>query len=224
MAATAPSAEMFVGIDVSKDKLDIHVHPLGESLSVANEALAVAAFAQSLKDKPVRAIAIEATGGFEAIAVAGLAAERLAVAVVNPKQVHAFAKALGHHAKTDALDAYVIARFAEAVRPEIRPLPDQDTMAFAELLGRRRQIVQMITAEKNRAMRTASSPAMQKSIGRILRALEHELAKLDGDIDGKLRASRRSLSASIRSRRNSASGSSSINSPSSSWRPSRVPP
>jgi transposase len=190
MAATAQEdTELFVGIDVSKDRLDIHLHPLGEGLSIANEALAIEALARNLKEKPVRAIAIEATGGFEALAVAGLAAEGLPVAVVNPRQVHAFAAALGHNAKTDPLDALVIARFAEAVKPAIRPLPDAETMAFAELLGRRRQIVQMITAEKNRAMRSAMSPALQKSIGRILRALESELAKLDGDIDSKAKGS-----------------------------------
>ena len=107
----------------------------------------------------------------------------LPVVVVNPKQVHNYAKALGLNAKTDPLDASVIARFAEAVKPEIRPLPDEETVFLAELLARRRQVVQMITAEKNRAFRVAANTGLQKSIGRVIDALDRELARLDDDID-----------------------------------------
>ena len=142
-----------------------------------------------LKDLDLAVVAIEATGGFESMAAAALAAAALPVVVVNPRQVHNFAKALGVNAKTDPLDAYVIARFVEASKPEIRALPDAETLALADLLARRRQIVQMITAEKNRAMRNVTNAALQKSIGRILKALELELARFDDDVDKMVRSS-----------------------------------
>jgi len=189
MAATAQDRKMFVGIDVSKSRLDVHIHPSGEAFTVAQDAEGLEQLVARLKDLDLAVIAIEATGGFEAMAVAALAAAFLPVVVVNPRQVHNFAKALGLNAKTDLLDAFVIARFAEATKPEIRALPDADTLALADLLARRRQIVQMITAEKNRAMRNISNAALQKSIGRILKALELELARLDDDIDKMVRGS-----------------------------------
>lgn len=189
MAATARTDSLFVGIDVAKEKLDVHLHPSGESLYVANSESGLEELVNRLKRQKPSVIAIEASGGFEALAVSSLAAAGLPVVAVNPKQVHAFAKALGLNAKTDALDASVIARFAEAVKPEIRPLPDAETTALSGLLARRRQIVQMIVAEKNRAMRQAANKTMQKSIARILTALEAELARLDDDIDGMIKNS-----------------------------------
>ena len=189
MAATAQDRKMYVGIDVSKNRLDVHIHPSGEVLAVDQNADGLDQLVTRLKDLELAAIAIEATGGFESMAVAALAAASLPVVVVNPRQVHNFAKALGLNAKTDPLDAYVIARFVEASKPEIRALPDAETLALADLLARRRQIVQMITAEKNRAMRNASNAALQKSIGRILKALELELARLDDDVDKMVRNS-----------------------------------
>jgi transposase len=107
----------------------------------------------------------------------------LPVVVVNPKQVHNFAKALGFSAKTDLIDAAVIARFAEATKPTIRPLPDAQTIALADLLTRRRQIIQLITAERNRAARLEKNKPLQNSLTRVIKALEEELARLDGDID-----------------------------------------
>lgn len=189
MAATAKTDNLLAGIDVAKDKLDVHLHPSGESLSVANNESGLEELISRLKGRKPSIIAIEASGGFEAVAVASLATAGLPVVVVNPKQIHAFAKALGLNAKTDTLDASVIARFAEAVKPEIRPLPDAETTALSGLLTRRRQIVQMIVAEKNRAMRQASNKTMQKSIVRMLAALEAELARLDDDIDKMIRNS-----------------------------------
>ena len=183
MAATAIDVKMYVGIDVSKDRLDIHIHPVGEFFGLTRDDAGLAELVRRLKSHDLAVIAIEATGGFEATAVASLAASGLPVVVVNPKQVHNYAKALGVNAKTDAIDASVIARFAEATKPEIRPLPDKATLVLADLLARRRQIVQMITAEKNRALRVASNKALQNSIGRIIDALERELARLDHDID-----------------------------------------
>ena len=189
MAATARDQKLFVGIDVSKARLDVHIHPSGESFAFANEANGIEELAARLKQLDIAVIAVEATGGFERLAVAGLAASGLPIVAVNPKQVHSFAEALGLNAKTDRLDALVIARFAEAIKPQIRPLADAETIALSELLARRRQIVQMITAEKNRAMRMATNKPLQRSIARILDALQAELAKLDDDIDRMIKAS-----------------------------------
>lgn len=188
MAATAP-VKTYVGIDVSKDRLDVHILPSQNAFAVERNAEGLDQLIGRLKDLEPMIVAIEATGGFESLAVAALAAAALPVVVVNPRQVHNFAKALGLNAKTDPLDAFVIARFAEATKPAIRPAPDTETIALADLLARRRQVVQMITAEKNRAMRHATNAALQKSIGRILKALELELARLDDDLDKMVKAS-----------------------------------
>jgi transposase len=189
MAVTAQDKQLFVGIDVSKSRLDVHIHPSGDVFSTDQTSDGLDQLVTHLKGFDLAIIAIEATGGFEAMAVAALAAAALPVVVVNPRQVHNFAKALGLNAKTDPLDAYVIARFAEAIKPAMRPLPDAETLALADLLARRRQIVQMITAEKNRAMRNAPNVVLQKSIGRILKALELELARLDDDVDRMIKSS-----------------------------------
>lgn len=189
MAATATDLKMFVGIDVSKSRLDVHVHPSGEAFTANQNAEGLDQLVTRLKGLAVAIIAIEATGGLESLAVATLAGAGLPVVVVNPRQVHNFAKALGLNAKTDPLDAYVIARFAQASKPEIRPLPDAGTLALADLLARRRQIVQMITAEKNRTMRNTGNAVLQKSIGRILKALQLELAQLDDDVDKMVKGS-----------------------------------
>lgn len=193
MAATAQDVKMFVGIDVSKDRLDVHIHPVGESFALARDesglAELVSRFQSPVKNKSLAMIAIEATGGFEMSVVAALGAAGLPVVVVNPKQVHNYAKALGVNAKTDVIDAQVIARFAADVKPEVRSLPDAETLVLGEFLTRRRQIVQMIVAEKNRALRGATNASMQKSIGRIIAALEAELTRLDGDIDGLVKSS-----------------------------------
>ena len=188
MAATAQE-KMFVGIDVSKDRLDVHIHPAGESFAVPRTGDGLEQLVSRLKSHDLAVIAIEATGGFEVIAVAALAAAELPVAVVNPRRIHNYAKALGVNAKTDAIDAAVMARFASDVKPAIRPLPDAETLVLGEVLTRRRQIVQMITAEKNRALRMVTHAQLQKSIGRMIAALEAELARLDGTIDGMVKDS-----------------------------------
>lgn len=183
MAATAHDVKTYVGIDVSKDKLDVHILPSQDSFAIEQTTEGLDQLVSLLENAKPDIIAIEATGGYEALAVAALAAATLPIVVVNPRQIYNYSKALGVNVKTDPIDAFVIARFAEATKPEIRPLPDAESLALSDLLTRRRQIVQMITAEKNRAMRQATKPALQKSIGRILKALELELAKLDGDIN-----------------------------------------
>jgi transposase len=133
-------------------------------------------------------VAVEATGGFETLVAASLAADGLPVVVVNPAQVRAFAKALGRRAKTDLIDALVTARFVLATKPEIRPLPDEATRFLNDLVSRRRQIIAMIVAEKQREKRV-SNKRLQHSIARLVKALEKELASLDKDIDVAVRGS-----------------------------------
>ncbi len=177
---------MFVGIDVSKNKLDVALWPSGESFAVERNAKGLNSLCAKLAALPPVTIALEATGGFETVVAAALAAASPPVAVVNPAQVRAFAQ--GKRAKTDPIDAAVIARFAEAARPAIRPLADAETQLLADLIGRRRQIVDMIVAEKQRLGR-APAKRLKKSIERLLKALERELSNLNGDIDAAVRAS-----------------------------------
>ena len=189
MDATAQDANSYVGIDVSKDQLDLHIHPAGEAFSVSRDTAGLEGLIERLKAYALKAIAVEATGGLESVVVASLLAEGLPVIVVNPAQVRAFANALGKRAKTDPIDAAVIARFVEATKPEIRSLPSAQTLALADLMARRRQIVQMITAERQRAMRSTANARLQKSIARLLKALQRELDSLDDDIDTSVRGS-----------------------------------
>ncbi len=176
-----------VGIDVSKDHLDVAVRPSGEVFVVARNAAGLEALSVRLKSLSPEVVALEATGGFETVAAAALAAARLPVVVVNPAQIRAFAKAIGQRAKTDPIDARVIAHFAEATRPEPRPLPDEATRLLADLVARRRQIIDMIGAERQREKR--ATPRLKKSIARLLKALEKELATVNTDIDDAVRGS-----------------------------------
>ena len=181
-------ATVVVGIDVSKDRLDVHVHPSGERFAVARNAEGLEALNSRLLPLKTTAVAVEATGGFESVVAASLGSAGLPVIVVNPAQVRAFAQALGKRAKTDPIDAAVIARFVEATRPEIRPLPDADTRMLAELVTRRRQIIQMIVAERQRE-RMIQNRSLRKSAARLIKALEKELNVLDTDIDDAVRGS-----------------------------------
>lgn len=176
---------VYVGIDVSKDRLDTHVLPGGEAFAVARNGAGVAELVARLKALSPALIALEATGGFETIVAAGLAAAALPVVVVNPAQVRHYAQALGKRAKTDPIDALVIARFIEATRPAPRPLPDETTQLLADLVARRRQIVEMMAAEGQRERR--ADKRLKKSIVRLRKALEKELAELDGEIDDQMR-------------------------------------
>jgi transposase len=177
-----------VGIDVSKDRLDVHVHPSGESFAVARKAEGLEALITRIAPLGVAAVGVEATGGFETIVAASLSAAGLPIIVVNPAQVRAFAQALGKRAKTDPIDAAVIARFVEATKPTIRPLPDAETRLLASLVTRRRQIIQMIVAERQRE-RQIPNRHLKKSVVRLLKALEKELNALDIDIDETVRGS-----------------------------------
>jgi transposase len=179
---------IIVGIDVSKDRLDVAVRPSGESFVVERSGAAIGELATKLAALAPRVIAIEATGGFETVVAAGLAAANLPVVVVNPAQVRAFAIALGKRAKTDPLDAAVIAHFAEATKATPRRLPDQTMRLLADLVARRRQIVEMMAAEGQRERRLTDQ-RLRKSIARLRKALEKELAELDGAIDDQVRGS-----------------------------------
>ncbi len=176
-----------VGIDVSKNQLDVHVRGRGDSFAVPRDAEGLAALIERLRPLAPQAIGLEATGGFETFVAAGLASAEMPVVVVNPAQVRAFANALGKRAKTDPIDASVIAHFVEATAPEIRPLRDAETRLLADLVARRRQIVAMIVAERQREK---NAPArVKKSILRLLKALQRELDSLDVDIDEAVRGS-----------------------------------
>ncbi len=176
-----------VGIDVAKDKLDIHIHPQRRCLVLPRTQEGIAELVILLQPLAPELVGVEATGGFETVVAAALAAAALPVVVLNPARIRAFANALGKRAKTDPIDAAVIARFVAATKPEVRPLPDAETQAFADLVARRRQIIAMITAEGQRERR--ASPRTRKSIARLLRALQKELDALDRDLDTTVRGS-----------------------------------
>lgn len=180
--------EKIVGIDVSKDWLDVHVLASGEGFRIGNDHAGMDELIGRLKANTPDVVALEATGGLETVCVAALSAAGLAVIIVNPAQVRSYAGALGKRAKTDPIDAAVIAAFVKATQPQIRPLADAATQALSDLVGRRRQVMQMMVAEKNRLRMAASKPA-GKSIKRILAALERELGSLDADMDGHIRKS-----------------------------------
>lgn len=177
----------FVGIDVSKARLDVASHPAGATQSVANDETGIKTLVDRLRAvKPVL-IVLEATGGIERSVVRALVAAELPVTVANPRQVRDFAKATGQLAKTDVLDAQILARFAEAVRPALRPLPDEMTLELRALIARRRQISEMLTAEKNRLSRAPRR--VQKRIEAHIRWLEGEIERYDEDLDQTIRQS-----------------------------------
>ncbi|HEX2933164.1 MAG TPA: IS110 family transposase [Candidatus Binatia bacterium] len=172
---------IFVGIDVSKERLDVAVRPSGQSESVSNDKAGIEALIKRLGEIHPSLIVLEATGGVERQLTRALASAELPVVVVNPRQVRDFAKATGQLAKTDRIDALVLARFAEAVRPALRPLPDEVTLELRALIARRRQITEMIVAERNRL--SGASKSVRKRIDAHIRWLESELERADKDLD-----------------------------------------
>jgi transposase len=171
---------VFIGIDVSKARLDVCVRPLGSTESFANDEVNQG-LGQRIREMHPALIVLEATGGVERQVVRALASEELAVAVVNPRQVRDFAKATGQLAKTDSIDAEVLARFGEAVRPALRPLPDVCSQELRALVARRRQITEMVVAERNRL--SGASKSVRKRIDAHIRWLEAELDRADKDLD-----------------------------------------
>jgi len=181
------SSQVFVGIDVAKAQLDIALRPSGERWAVTNDDAGIAALVTRLQAIAPQLIVLEATGIYQRAAVAALSVAGLPVAVVNPRQARDFAKATGQLAKTDALDAQVLAHVAEAVRPMPRPLPDTQADELRALLARRRQLVTMRTAEQNRL--GSALPRLQPDIQAHIAWLNTRLTTLDDDLDTTLRAS-----------------------------------
>jgi len=180
--------EHFVGIDVAKDRLDVHIRPGGEVFMVARNGSGLALLVERLQTLAPALVVLEATGGYETVVASALAAAQLPLAVVNPRQIRDFARATGKLAKTDRLDAAAIAHFAEAVRPPARPVATAEAQALGELVARRRQVIEMIIAERNRR-RMASQRRVIRAIKRHLALLQAELSELEGDIDGAIRNS-----------------------------------
>ena len=172
---------VFIGIDVSKAQLDIFVRPLASRESVSNEAAGIKTLVERARKLKPALIVLEATGGVERAVTRALASAELPVVVVNPRQVRDFAKATGQLAKTDTIDAEILARFAEAVRPALRALPDELSLELRALIARRRQITEMIVAESNRL--SAASKSVSKRIDAHIRWLEAELERADKDLD-----------------------------------------
>jgi transposase len=176
-----------VGIDVAKAWLDVAVRPSGAHWRVANTEAELPALVEQLRTLAPQLVVLEATGGYERNAVAALATAGLPVVVINPRQVRDFAKATGRLAKTDTLDAHVLAHFAEAVHPKPRPLTDEATQRLAALLERRSQLVAMLTAEKNRRQQALES--VRPLIETHVAWLEQALDQLTQDLDQLLHAS-----------------------------------
>lgn len=177
-----------VGIDVSKDHLDVFVRPAAQYFRRTNDDAGVASLTQELLLLAPKIVVLESTGGYEMLAVASFQTAGLSTVVANPLQVRAFAHALGKRAKTDRIDAAVIAHFAEATKPEVRPLPDTATRLLSDLLARRQHIIQMTVAERQRARRM-TAPPLRKSVERLLKALKRELDVIEKEIDNSVRNS-----------------------------------
>jgi len=177
----------FVGIDISGAHVDVCIRPEGHAKRFERES-ELEALIEYLKPLEPQLIVMEATGGLEVPVAAALATAGLPVVVVNPRQARDFGKATGKLAKTDAIDAAVLAHFAEAVRPEVRPLPDEHTRELEALVVRRRQLVEMMTAERNR-LRVCVSRATKKGIQKHIAWLQRQIKDLDDDIGGSVRRS-----------------------------------
>lgn len=180
-------AKTFVGIDVSKDRLDVAVLR-GERFAVSNDDPGIEALVVRLRALEGVLVVLEATGGYQAPAATALGLAKLAVAVVNPRAVRDFAKALQRRAKTDAIDAEVLALFAERMRPEPRPLADEESRELDAVMQRRRQLVGMLVAEKNRLAQTRVE-RVQRSIKTVINLLQHQLADVNKDLDRRIRRS-----------------------------------
>lgn len=178
-----------VGIDVAKDTLEIAVRPDNEQWSTNNRIEDFPALIEKLQQIAPERIIIEATGGWETPLANHLAAASQPVIVVNPRQARDFAKATGKLTKTDKVDAGVLAHFGEAVKPQVRPLPDEQTQALAALLTRRRQLVEMLAAEKNRLVTVQHRPALKRDLEAHIKWLEKRIGQLDDDLRQQLEKS-----------------------------------
>lgn len=179
---------IFVGADIAKDQVDVHIRPTDERLQVGRDEAGLATLVARLHPLGPRLVVLEATGGYEIPVAAARATAGIPVALVNPRQIRDFARATGQLAKTDALDARVLARFAEVVHPPARPLPTAAAQALSELVARRRQLIEMLGAERNRHQQ-ARDPQLQRRIATHVRWLTKALAELDADLDTTIRSS-----------------------------------
>jgi len=179
--------QVFVGIDVSKAQLDVALRPTEDHWHVSNDEVGILGLVERLQAVQPTLIVLEATGGLEVPVAGALAEAGLPVVVVNPRHARDFAKATGRLAKTDPLDAQGLAHFAEAVRPTPRPLPDAQAQALSALLTRRRQLVQMLTAERRR-LQTAPQP-IRADIQAHIAWLERRLVRTDADLAAGIRSS-----------------------------------
>lgn len=180
-------SEVFVGIDVSKERLDVATYPAKEQWAFANDGPGIASLVARLEGLQPAAVVLEATGGLQLPVAAALGVAGLPVAVVNPRQVRDFARATGKLAKTDKLDAQVLALFAERVRPIPRPLPDPQTQELGALLARRRQIVAMLVTEQNRL--GTAVPSVRPGIQEHIAWLEERLGGINDGMAKLLRES-----------------------------------
>ena len=178
----------FVGLDVAKARLDVHIQPSGEQFAVARDEDGIAELVRRLLPLGVALVALEATGGYEVVVAATLAAAGLPVAVVNPRQIRDFARATGRLAKTDALDAQIIALFAARTRPAARPIADAQTRQLSELVARRRQLVEMLVAEQNRR-RLVEDATVRRRLDAHIRWLHRAVRDLENDLDTTVRSS-----------------------------------
>jgi transposase len=180
--------EAYAGVDVSKERLEVCVRRGREAregehtFGVSNDPAGTQTLLACLVEERPALVILEATGGFERPVAAALAAAGLPIAVVNPRQAREFARATGRLAKTDRIDAQILARFAQGVRPAPRPVPDEEAQALAEITARRRQVVGMLTAEKNR-LGAATTKPVHKRLQAHVRWLEKELSRTDGDLE-----------------------------------------
>jgi transposase len=178
----------YLGIDVAKDQLDVAARPAADIWSVSNDPDDITELVHQLTERQPQLIVLEATGGLQLPVAAALAGAGLPLAMVNPRQARDFARATGRLAKTDRLDAQVLAHFAEAVRPTPHPLPDAQTQELTALLTRRHQVIEVLTAEKNR-LRTTRADSVRQRVQDHIRWLEQELAALDKELDRTIRES-----------------------------------
>lgn len=177
---------IFVGIDVSKDQLDVAQVPAAASFAAGNDTEGIRGLVERLKELAPALVVLEATGGYERPLAGALIAEQLPTVVVNPRQVRDFARAKGRLAKTDKIDAVILAEFGEAVRPEVRALPEDALQELSGLVRRRQQLVEMLTAEKNR--RRLASGAVRKDINVHIAWLERRLKDLERDLNKAIRS------------------------------------
>lgn len=178
---------MWVGIDVSKDSLDVYVRPSGQSMRVSNSTEGIELLLSELVPAQPQLVVLEATGKLERLVMSVLAGAGIAVARINPRQARDFARATGRSAKTDAIDAQVLAQYAEAVKPAVRELTDADAVGLAELIDRRRQVVEMILAERNRLAHVGE--AVRSHIAAHIAWLEDQKTQIEQELESAIEIS-----------------------------------